>query len=368
MNGLLLEIGFLKRLRRSELWPRIGWYFGSSAGAVNSCMAALDRLEELEEFVLELKPEDTFRANRLWRLPLLGTHDYVLPRTVAARFGDSVEMARALAKADAEVVVIVTDLTRWDEEVGDGETLTRRLFERAYSTRETQAEEMAQALFASSAISALVLPQQVGERVATDGGWVRNFPLGYAYEQPGVELIVAYKYEGQYPIIGLGAQLRRLASRLRRYSRLPPVRALMRELEGAAEREERGQPAHIVDTFSRLSRVTMIRNTEVEELVARWRDDSVQELARLRTELLELAAREGGPELAEEVEQSFGRARFPFRHDRHIPRITVSGTVGDVSLEPGFRNPRPWTVESKQVLIDAGFDALDEELRRQGHS
>ena len=53
-------------------------------------MAALDRLGDLERFLFRLRPEEAFRANRLWRLPLLGTHDYVLPRTIAERLGDPV--------------------------------------------------------------------------------------------------------------------------------------------------------------------------------------------------------------------------------------------------------------------------------------
>src|SRR5439155_18126636 len=121
MNGLLLELGFLERLRESELWPRVGWFFGSSAGALNGCMAALDRLGELEEFLLRLRPEETFRANRLWRLPLLGTHDYVLPRTIGERLGDVVELAEELARAEAEVVAVVTDVTLLDESAGRDE-------------------------------------------------------------------------------------------------------------------------------------------------------------------------------------------------------------------------------------------------------
>src|SRR5919204_5377710 len=120
MNGLLLELGFLERLRGSELWPRIGWFFGSSAGALNGCMAALDRLGELEEFILGLRPEETFKANRLWRLPLLGTHDYVLPRTIGERLGDPVRLAEELRTADAEVVAVVTDVTVADEAEEDG--------------------------------------------------------------------------------------------------------------------------------------------------------------------------------------------------------------------------------------------------------
>ena len=57
---------------------------------------------------------------------------------------------------------------------------------------------MGQAVLASSAVSALVLPRQVGDRIATDGAWVRNFPLGHAYRQPGVELIISFRYMPRY--------------------------------------------------------------------------------------------------------------------------------------------------------------------------
>jgi predicted acylesterase/phospholipase RssA len=355
MNGLLLEVGFLKRLRESDLWPRIGSFFGSSAGALNGCMAALDRLDDLEAFVLTLKPEETFRANRLWRLPLLGTHDYVLPRTIAERLGDPVRMAEELREAPAEVVVIVTDVTLAE---GD-ETGTRRLFERAYSSRDTPPAEMAQAVLASAAISALVLPLAVGDRIGTDGGWVRNYPLGYAFEREEVELIVAFRYESRYPQVGLGP-LRDLTRRLKRYARLPALRGLIAELHRAAERERRGQPAHIVDLFSRLTRVAIMRNTALEEVVADWRDQSIEELQALRADVLGLV---DDGELARQIGERFDRARFPFRHDRHVPRITVAGAVGDISLEPGFRRPKPWTTEAKRELIATGYDLTDRELR-----
>ena len=67
---------------------------------------------------------------------------------------------------------------------------------------------MAQAILASAAISALVLPRPVGERIVTDGAWVRNFPLGHAYGQPGVELIVSFRYLPTYPRIGTEALAR----------------------------------------------------------------------------------------------------------------------------------------------------------------
>src|SRR5581483_1823212 len=97
INGVLMELGFLQRLRESTLWPRISVIFGTSSGALSGAIAALDRLDDLEEFLLALQPEQTFRPNRLWRLPFLGLHEYALPRTIESWFGDLEDVARALA-------------------------------------------------------------------------------------------------------------------------------------------------------------------------------------------------------------------------------------------------------------------------------
>src|SRR5881398_3598907 len=183
VNGVLMELGFLKRLRDSELWPRIGWIYGTSSGALSGTMAALDRLDDLEEFMLRLQPEDTFRPHSLWRLPLLGSHDYRLPETVSERLGDIVGLAEAVAASPVEVVVCATDVTD-DDHTGSG----AHAYELCYSSRTTPPETMAQAILASAAISALVLPRRIGDRIATDGAWVRNFPLGHAYRRAGVEL------------------------------------------------------------------------------------------------------------------------------------------------------------------------------------
>src|SRR5258708_12219776 len=111
VNGVLMELGFLKRLRESDLWPRVGWIYGTSSGAVAGTMAALEKLDELEDFMLQLQPEDTFRPHSLWRLPLLGSHDYRLPATIEERLGDMVETARQLPECPVEVVAFATDLT-----------------------------------------------------------------------------------------------------------------------------------------------------------------------------------------------------------------------------------------------------------------
>src|SRR4051794_7576929 len=213
VNGVLMELGFLKRLHESDLWPRVGWIYGTSSGALAGTMAALERLDDLEDFMLLLQPEETFRPHSLWRLPLLGSHDYRLPDTVAARIGDLVPLARELAEAPVEVTVFATDVS--DDAHGQGQYA----YELAYSSRVTPAETMAEAILASAAVSALVLPRRVGDRIATDGAWVRNFPLGHAYAQEGVELIVSFRYLPTYPRFGTEG-LVRMRRRLERFPRI----------------------------------------------------------------------------------------------------------------------------------------------------
>ena len=365
MNGMLLEVGFLKRLRETELWPRIAVFFGTSAGALGGTMSALGRLDDLEQFLYRLRAEETFRPNRLWRLPLLGTHDYALPATIAARLGDPLKLAERLIRAEAEVVVFATDVTQ------DGRAPTnRRPFELVYSSRTSSPEELARGVLASAAVSALVMPVSVGDRVATDGSWVRNFPLLAAYERPEIELIVAFRYEPRYPVFGTGS-LAAAVARLRRYSKLPAARALVAELQEATEREERGEPAHLVDTLARLSRVAIGRNTVQEELAARDTERAVSELHALRADvraLIERSALAGSERdrLLAAIDERFGAADFPFAHERLIPRITVAATSGEIHLDAGWRKQQPWTGEAKRALIERGYALTDAELRAAG--
>ena len=270
MNGLLLELGFLQRLRGDRLWDRVGWIYGTSAGALSGVMAVLDRLDELEAFVLELRPEETFRPNRLWQLPLAGLHDYALPETIAARLAPIDELAAATADAPIELVVCVTDVTEsaLDEQ---------HVFERVYSSRATPPAVMAQAILASAAISALVLPLRVDDVIGTDGGWVRNFPLGHAYDNPAVAEIIGFRY---VPPVSTSSpeNLVRLRRRLEPFRAVPPVGALIGELRVAEERQARGEPPHLADMIVRLMRVTVARNTELEVRSAEGKDASVREL------------------------------------------------------------------------------------------
>src|SRR3954467_12687336 len=285
INGVLMELGFLQRLRESVLWPRVGWIYGTSSGALAGTMAALERLDDLEDFMLLLQPEETFRPHSLWRLPLLGSHDYRLPEAVAERIGDLVPLARELAEAPVEVTVFATDVSN------DAHGRGAHMYELAYSSRTTPPETMAQAILASAAVSALVLPRAVGDRIATDGAWVRNFPLGHAYAQPGVELIVSFRYLPKYPRIGTEG-LARFRRRLDRFPKIPPVKAMIAELREAEDRVGRGEPAHWPDMIVRLMRVAIQQNTVQEERIARDKDEALAALEELRADVSAIVRRE----------------------------------------------------------------------------
>jgi predicted acylesterase/phospholipase RssA len=360
VNGVMMELGFLQRIRESSLWPRVGSIYGTSSGALAGTMGALDRLDELEHFLLSLQPEDTFRPNRLWRLPLLGVHEYTLPQTIEERIGDLGEIARDLVEAQRELVVIATDVSPGDGSAG---------FELLYSSRDIEPEELKQAILASAAISGLVLPLRVGARIATDGAWVRNFPLHHATRRREVETIVAFRYVARYPQLGSG-MLTTLRRRLERFERVPPIRAFIAELREAEERERRGEPAHLPEMMLRLNRAAIVRNTLLEEQVADEQDASRAALESLRREAVALAARYAGPgrrrQAARAVEARFAAARFPFGRERPVRRVTVRGSVTDVSLEPGFRVQQRWPREEKLALIRRGYELTDAELHAHG--
>jgi predicted acylesterase/phospholipase RssA len=350
VNGVMMELGFLLRLRESVLWPRISAIFGTSSGALSGAMAALDRLDDLEAFLMALQPEQTFRPNRLWRLPFLGFHDYALPKTIDRWFGGIDGVAEELATAPIELVVVATDVTE--------ETRPDSGYELVYSSRTTPPAELAQAVLASAAVSALVMPVRVGDRIATDGAWVRNFPLAHAYDREDVELIVAFHYVPRYPRLGVAA-LQPLRRRLERFRKIPPIRAFLSEIDEAEARAARGEPAHLADLMVRLARVTIRRNTQAEERVAAATDQSLRELRSLRHDVLGLVDEPG---LHEAVAARFAAARFPFRKDRLVPRLVVRGEVEGAGLEPGLRTQPRWAEDEKRALIRRGWELADEQL------
>ena len=364
MNAVLMEAGFVQRLRaEQELWARVGWIYGTSAGALIGTMAALDRLDDLEDFLIALRPDEAFRPNRLWQLPLTGLHDYTLPQTIAERVAPPDELGAALAEATIELVVFVTEVAALDSDADE------HAFERVFSSHSTPPALMADAVLASAAISALVLPVRVGDTIGTDGGWVRNFPLGHAYDNPGVHEIVAFRNVSRHPR-PVDENLARLQRRLEPFRAVPPVRALMGELAAARERRSRGEPAHLPEMLSRLMRVAIARNTALEERFAGERDASVRELEGLRADVVEIARRHAAPwrrrRAADAVAARFGAARFPFRHDRRLPCTIVHGDAGANGLDPSFRAGLEWPEEAKRALLDQGRDLAEHAIRERG--
>ncbi len=359
INGVLLELGFLRRLRETTFWPRVGWIYGTSAGALSGTMAALDRLDELEAFMLALQAEDVFRPRRLWELPLGGLHDYTLPETIASRLGGAEELGKALSESEVELVVFATDVSQHLD------ADTERHFELAYPSHSTSPETMGRAILASAAVSALVLPIRIDDVVATDGGWVRNFPLEHAEANPSVEEIVAFRYLASYPPTDV-AFLARLRERLDRFRAVPPVRALLAEVRLAEERSRRGEPAHYPELIIRLMRVAVARNTVVEERLSGEREASARALNELRESVVDTAVSAAPPwrrrRLASDLDELFAQASFPFRHDRPVERIVVRATPGDDGLDPTFRSE--WSQEAKRALIERGYRLTDEELAR----
>ena len=358
INGVLLELGFLRRLHESSLWRRIGWIYGTSAGALSGTMAALDRLDDLEKFVFDLQPADVFRPRRMWQFPG-GLHDYTLPATIEARLGGALELGSALASSPIELVVFATDVSIHEE----GEET--RHYELAYSSRSTAPETMGRALLASAAVSGLVLPVSVDGVIATDGGWVRNFPLEHAYRNPDVSAIAAFRFVASYRPTDR-AYLQRMRERLERFRAVPPVRALLAEIRLAEERVARGEPAHYGELIVRLMRVAIARNTVLEERLADERETSVAELHRLREDVISAAVsaapRRQRERLRTELDEIFASARFPFRHDRHVPTLVVRATPGDEGLDLTFRGDEPWPDDRKQALIERGYRLTDASL------
>ena len=146
-----------------------------------------------------------------------------------------------------------------------------------------------------------------------------------------------------------------------------PCGALLAEVRLAQERASRGEPAHYGELIVRLMRVAFARNAVVEERLAAERETSVSELQLLRDDVVETSVAAAPPwrrrRLREDLEARFEAARFPFRHDRHVPSLIVRGSAGQDSLDPTFRGDTPWPVERKRALIERGYALTDEALR-----
>ena len=208
---------------------------------------------------------------------------------------------------------------------------------------------MGRAILASAAISGLVLPI-TARRADRDRRWLgAELPVRARVPQPGRRGDRRVPLRGELPADD-AAYLERTRERLERFRAVPPVRALLAEVRLAQERAARGEPAHYGELIVRLMRVAFARNAVVEERIAHERDTSVDELRRLQEDVTAAAVAAAAPwrrrRLRAELDARFAAARFPFRHDRHVPALIVRGTAGDVGLDPTFKSEIPWPTSS----------------------
>ena len=362
INGIYLQLGFLQAVRESSIWPSSGWVFGTSAGAFSGWSAALDAVDEHERFVMSLQPDDVFAAHDLWRAALVGLHRYTLPETVAGRLGDPVELARQIAAGPRELTVVTVDIGL-SAESAEGEDP----YERAFNSRRDPPEVFADAVFASGAISTFVLPLRIEESVYADGGWVRNFPLAYAYREPRMQRIVGARYVAS--AAGLtGSGLHSWHQRMSRLARIKVGRAVTAELKDAIERQERGEPMHLIDTISRLSHIAVFRNSDLELKLADERDRSLQALHDVRIEMREtiVSSCRGRQraELLAALDHAFDTADFPFRRSRVVPRLVVDLTTPEGVRLDITRRRVTWDGEDKLALVRHGKTLTEEALER----
>ena len=294
-------------------------------------MAALDRLAELEAFLMSLQPEQTFRPNRLWRLPFLGLHDYVLPQTIDEWFGGLATLAPQLATAPVELVVVATDVT--DDDVDRVGRLRARLLvadDAAGRCSRRRSSPRPRSRRSCCRCGSATASRPTARGCATTRS-------GYAYDHDEVELIVAFRY---LPRIRASASRRSSrcaggssASRASRRCGRSSRRSTQAEARAA-----RGEPAHLADMLVRLARVAILRNTQLEE---RTRRASGPVAARAALAAPRRARRSSTTtRSARPIDARFAEARFPFRHDRFIPRFTVHGSIDGAGLDRGCERSR----------------------------
>jgi predicted acylesterase/phospholipase RssA len=360
VNGIFLQLGFLQAVRASGLWPAIGWVYGTSAGAFSGWATALDAIDEHERFLMGLQPDDVFAAHDLWRAALVGLHRYTLPETVAERIGDPVDLARRIREGPRELTVVTVDIGLSPESAHSEDP-----YERAFSSRRDSPEAFADAVFASGAISTFVLPLRIEESVYADGGWVRNFPLAYAYREPAVHRIVGARYRAS--ALGFtGTGLHSWHHRMSRLSRIKVARGVAEELQSAIDRQSRGEPMHLIDTISRLSHIAVYRNSDLELQLADERDQALQALNDVRDQLRQAicGSTRGSrqADLLEALDEAFDRADFPFKRSRVVPRLVVDLAVPEGVRLDVTRRRLTWSDEDKTALIEHGRRLTEEAL------
>ena len=200
---------------------------------------------------------------------------------------------------------------------------------------------MGRAILASAAISGLVLPIELDGRIATDGGWVRNFPFDAAYRNPEVAAIAASSLRPE-----LSADDVRLPRADARASRAIPRRSTR---PGAARRGAARAGARVTrracalrradrPTHARRVRPKRGRRGAHRQRARHVRGRAPQAQGRRARSGCRRGTTLAAASLRAELEARFAAARFPFRHDRHVPAVIVRATSGDANLDASFKS------------------------------
>ena len=211
-----------------------------------------------------------------------------------------------------------------------------------------------------------MLPLRIGESVYADGGWVRNFPLAYAYREPAVQRIVGGRYRASAAGFA-GSGLHSWHHRMSRLARVRVAREVTAELRDAIERQERGEPMHLIDTISRLSHIAVYRNSDLEVQLADERDRSLQAVHDVREQHAghDRVLEPRPPARPSCSPRSTRRSPRPTSRSRPQPRRPTARRRSRHTRErPPRHHPPPgtWSDEDKLALVDHGRRLTEEAL------
>ena len=360
INGVLLELGFLKRLRETPFWDRVGWIYGTSAGR---------RRRD------DGRPRQA-RGARVVPARAAGRRRVPSAARVAAPARRTRTTTRCPPRSPSISAGRRSSDPRWPRQTSSSSCSQRMSASTSSPTRRatsssctrarsTPPETMGRAILASAAVSALVLPVRVDDVIATDGGWVRNFPLEHAELNPAVHAVIAFRYLAGYRPTDI-AFLGRVRERLDAFA---PFR------RSAPYWKRSGSPRSVRSAESQPT----TRSSSSGSCVSRSRRNTV-----LEERILERPRRVGSRPSTAFVTRSstpLSHAAPPWRRRRcgriskrsspkptsrsattaPVDRIIVRATPGDDGLEPTYRGA---VGDGDQAgLIERGYRLTDDDAR-----
>ena len=309
--------------------------------------------------MLGLQPRDIFAPQRLWQLPLNGLHHYALPATIAERLLEPIELARsARGGADRADRVRHRRLRRRRRE---HLVRARLLVPRDAAGDDGGGRARLGGDQRARAAAAGRRPDRHRRRLGAQlPARPRRSSVPTSASSSPSATSRATRRVGIDP-------LDRLRRRLQRFRAVPPVRALIAELDEAESARARGEPVHLGDMIIRLMRVAIQRNTALEEQLAAERDAAMPGArgAARRPGPARARARAAGPA------QPRGACRRGALRAHDAAADTCRGSSCAARRAPtassrASARAREWTEHAKRALIARGWAAADAELRAYG--